>query len=207
MTKILSKKEVNNIINNIIYEYYKKNPNDICIESLNMGFHNTNLPELKKEKLKEYFERIKGLQSDNSDMINTFDLIKIQYNSFLLGIIIGTNYNGLFAQVEGYNTVSCLYLLLTLLFKDEQDKDKLFTEYCAIFDCGAGICLHIINVVPILKKIFPFDYNFEFGCEYGCCKDKTKLLTSKDFKQSDYEKYLNEKKSNKKEDVSKLMFM
>ena len=194
MSKRLSCKVIENYIDFSIYNYYRNNFHLICLDSLIKGIED--MIELIKSKdtyIIQYFNKLKTLKLDkNKDKIDQYFYEAfnwegiLQRKSYLLGLLIGSRYIGVCSCDLKYCMMDILDMHLKWLFKE--NKDILFDciEYS---NCGNGRCLHIINVIPILKKIITFDDNFKYGSEY----DDNEYCTVDNFDdEEEYELYLEE---------------
>ena len=178
--KILTKNEIVNIINNYILDYYLVNKNLFCPNSFKVGLKCC----VSKNELNNYLLFFNGLFDNNKiEKDNIYEIFDIQFKSYILGILVGCNYNGLYNNnLNSINYVNLFYYDLLNLFKDDN-----LNNCCSFSNCNNGYCLRILDVVPILKKILPFKYNFKFGCDYDCCEENNKLKVC-DFNKDDYDR-------------------
>ena len=197
MSKILSSVSIINYIDYIIFEFCRNNPNLINVDSLIIGIKNIYPDNIDKTLIK-YFEKLKETKPDINNNIDDYSYIfqsttglplKISY---ILGLLIGSRYRGVCSCDWAYCEVDILETYLSTFI----DKEELFklVEPC---NCGNGRCLHILNIVPILKKIIKFDYNFSFGYYYGY--EGEKLVYMSEINQDIYNNMLKHLKKFKKD--------
>lgn len=119
-----------------------------------------------------FFKRLLKISNKIEDDYTNLQKI----DSYALGLIIGSRYVGVCGCSEDNK-------------RYKQFESYIGSEYDGLefANCGNGFCIHIINVVPILKELITFDYNFKYGYYYNCDEKNIKLS---DFKQDDFKNML-----------------
>ena len=197
MSKELSSVSIKNYIDYIIFEFCRNNPRLINVDSLIIGIKNIYPDNINKTLIK-YFKKLTETIPDINNITDNYSYIfqsttglplKISY---ILGLLIGSRYIG----VCGCDWTYCEVDILETYLSTFIDKEELF-EFVEPCNCGNGRCLHILNIVPILKKIIKFDDNFSYGYYYGCEGEKSVYMS--EINQDIYNKMLKHLEEFKKE--------
>jgi len=163
---------IKELLNFIIYDYCKKNLKLINIDMLIKGIKcSAHERSAKGFKIIPYFKRLYKYDYINFNKEDTI----IKNNSYTLGLIIGSEYTGLCGCDWDNKYFNSFYKNVKKIVGSDYN-----LEDC---NCANGQCLHILNVVPLLKKIIKFNYNFKYGYY-------SKKVYSTDFHEDEYNRML-----------------
>ena len=185
----LNKIEINYILDGIILNYCQTHKHSIDIKKLvdayNIITENINPRKVFVDTIIDKIKNINVVDIDEDDyQIDDNDGL-ISIRSALLGLIMGTRYYGLCTYEYSsklFDVFDIFNSYLKFIFKDNLDILNKCIEYK--FNSHSK-CLHITNVIPILKQIINIKYQFN----YSPLNYKKNLYLT-DFYEKDFMRYI-----------------